>query len=107
MTVLGQIDGRLRTDVQTTEMTSWFSVDVPTAGLLVIEAVTNNLGDPAIILFDDFGREIGYNDDANGTLDSMLAARVMPGTYVVGVKQLSGSTPVLTRLLFERYLPAQ
>lgn len=107
VTVLGQIDGRLRTDVQTTEMTSWFSVDVPTAGLLVIEAVTNNLGDPAIILFDDFGREIGYNDDANGTLDSMLAARVMPGTYVVGVKQLSGSTPVLTRLLFERYLPAQ
>jgi hypothetical protein len=107
ITALGQVNGRLRTDIQSTSVASWFSVDVPTAGLLLIEAVTNNMGDPTLTLFDDFGRQISFNDDSNSTLDSMIAARVQPGTYIVAVRQLNGTTPILTRLLFERYIAAQ
>ena len=69
--------------------------------------MTNGQGDPTLVLFDDFGREIAYNDDNGSSLDSLLTARVMPGTYLVGVRQLSEGTQALTRMLFERYVPAQ
>ncbi len=108
ITDLGVLDGRLRTDIQSTDVATWFMIEVPEAGLLVVEAVNAGLGDPTVILFDDFGRELAFNDDANGTLDSMLAARVMPGTYVVGVRELfSSGSPVPTRVLFERFVSAR
>jgi hypothetical protein len=107
VTALGDIGNRLRQDVTSTGVTTWYSLDVNEAGLLLVEAVTNNIGDPTLVLFDDFGRQIAFNDDNGTSLDSLLTARVMPGTYLVGVRQLSEGTSVLTRLLFERYVPAQ
>lgn len=107
VTALGDIGNRLRQDVTSTDVTTWYSLDVNEAGLLLVEAVTNNIGDPTLVLFDDFGRQIAYNDDNGTSLDSLLTARVMPGTYLVGVRQLGEGTSVLTRLLFERYVPAQ
>ncbi len=104
---LGLLGNRLRKDITTTDVTTWFSLDVDQGGLLLVEAVTNDMGDPTLVLFDDFGRQVAYNDDNGDSLDSMLTARVMPGTYLVGVRQLSESSSVLTRLLFERYVPAQ
>lgn len=107
VTALGALDSRIRQDIQTNDITSWFTVDAKQGGLLVIEAVTNGMGDTSLVLFDDFGRQVAYNDDANGTLDSMIATRVLPGTYIVGVRQIGGSQQVLTRMLFERYVPAE
>jgi hypothetical protein len=107
VTMLGALDQRIRQDIQTTDVTSWFAMDVKQGGLVVIEAVTNGMGDPTLVLFDDFGRQVAYNDDANNTLDSMIAARVLPGTYLVGVRQLGGGQEVLTRMVFERYVPAE
>lgn len=107
ITALGPLTTRLRQDVTTTDATTWFSIDVAEPGLLLVEAVTNGQGDPTLVLFDDFGREIAYNDDNGTSLDSLLTARVMPGTYLVGVRQLSEGTSALTRMLFERYVPAQ
>lgn len=107
VTDLGALDARIRTDIQTDGMTTWFAFDVKQGGLIVVEAVTNGMGDPTLVLFDDFGRQIAYNDDANNTLDSMIAARVLPGTYMIGVRQLGGQQQVLTRMLFERYVPAE
>lgn len=107
VTMLGALDQRIRQDIQTTDMTTWFAMDVKQGGLIVIEAVTNGMGDPTLVLFDDFGRQVAYNDDANNTLDSMIAARVLPGTYLVGVRQLGGEQQVLTRMVFERYVPAE
>ncbi|MCX7301206.1 MAG: ABC transporter substrate-binding protein [Rhodobacterales bacterium] len=104
---LGPLGNRLRKDITTTSATTWFSLDVNEGGLLLVEAVTNEMGDPTLVLFDDFGRQVAFNDDNGDSLDSMLTARVMPGTYLVGVRQLSEDTSVLTRLLFERYVPAQ
>ena len=107
ITALGALGPRLRKDVQSTSTASWFSFDVSQDGLLVVEAITNGMGDPVLVLFDDFGRQIGYNDDANDTLDSMLTARVQRGTYLVAVYQLGEGPAVLTRLLFERFVQAQ
>ncbi len=107
ITMLGALDQRIRQDIQTNDMTTWFAMDVKQGGLIVIEAVTNGMGDPTLVLFDDFGRQVAYNDDANNTLDSMIAARVLPGTYLVGVRQIGGAQQVLTRMLFERYVPAE
>jgi hypothetical protein len=107
VTALGRLATRLRQDVQITDVTTWFSLDVPEGGLVLIEAVTNNQGDPALVLFDDFGRQIAYNDNNGDSLDSLLTARVTAGTYLVGVRQYGQGTQALTRLLFERYGPAR
>jgi hypothetical protein len=105
--MMGPLAARLRADVRTGDVTTWFAVDVAQGGLIVVEAVANGAGDPTLVLFDDIGRQVAFNDDANGTLDSMIAARVMPGTYLVGVRQLGIQSDVLTRMVFERYVPAQ
>jgi hypothetical protein len=107
VTDLGALDGRIRQDIQTGDTTTWFSVDVKEGGLLVVEAITNGMGDPWLVVFDDFGRQVSYNHDANNTLDAMIAARVLPGTYVIGVANLGSGQQVLTRMLFERYVAAQ
>lgn len=104
---LGALDTRVRRDLMTTDKATWFSFDVADAGLVLIEAVNNGMGDPVIALFDDFGRQVAFNDDSGQTLDSLIAARVLPGTYVLGVWQLGGGAEVLTRLLFERYVAAK
>lgn len=107
VTDLGLLSARLRSDIQSTDRATWFSFEVPEAGIVLIEAVTNGQGDPMLRLFDDFGREIGYNDDDGQSLDSRLIARVQRGTYLVAVRQLGQGQQALTRLLFERYVPAQ
>lgn len=108
VTMLGELTTRVRQDVMTTGKATWFAFDAPTGGLVVIDSVTNGMGDTVIALFDDFGRQVAYNDDANNSLDSMIAARILPGTYTLGVWQLGGTdAQVMTRMLFERYEPAK
>jgi len=107
VTRLGDLANRLRTDVQTTTDATWFAFDVGRAGLVVIEAVSGDAGDPSLTLFDDLGRFIAFNDDANETFDPMLVARVMPGTYLVAVRQLDNADATLTRMVFEHYLAAE
>ncbi|NDV02742.1 pre-peptidase C-terminal domain-containing protein [Pseudoroseicyclus tamaricis] len=106
VTMLGPLESRLRQDVQNSGTAEWFAFEVDEAGLVIIEAVTNGLGDPVLTLYDDFGRLVTINDDYGDNFDSLLAARVMPGTYLVALRQYDDSVPVLTRLLFERYVPA-
>ena len=107
VTMLGPLANRVRQDVLTTSDTTWFAFDIDSPGLLLVETVSNNQGDSVLVMFDDFGRQLGYNDDANNSLDSMLTVRVNPGTYLVGVKQLSDGQQAPLRLLFERWVPAQ
>ncbi len=104
VTDLGVLESRLRTDIRTDGRATWFSLDVAEPGLIVIEAVTNEAGDPTLVLFDDLGRKIAFNDDSNGTLDSMIAVRVLPGTYLAAVRDLGERSDVPTRMVFERYV---
>jgi hypothetical protein len=107
VTVMGALDGRVRQDVMASDTATWFAFDVAEGGLVLVESVTaNGAGDTVLTLYDDLGRQVAWNDDANNTLDSMLSVRVMPGTYLVAVRQYS-ATPVMTRLVFERYVLAQ
>jgi hypothetical protein len=72
----------------------------------MLEAIGNASADPVLVIFDDLGREIGRNDDYGNATDSLIAARVEPGTYVIGLWKY-GEGLGLIRLLVERYVPAQ
>lgn len=108
ITDLGPLNGRLRRDAQVGGDASWFSLTMPSAGLLLIEAIDGSTnGDPWVVVYDDLGRQIAVNDDYGEGLDSLIAARVVPGTYLIGVKQVETGYAGLIRLLFEHYTPAQ
>ena len=106
VTDLGQLQNRQRVDLQNGTTVTWYSLDIPEGGAIVVEAVSlNGMGDPYLILFDDFGREVAYNDDTN-ELDPVLAARVSAGTYTLGVGEYNdGTSPV--RMILERFIPAK
>lgn len=106
VTSLGALPPRLRQDVQSTSDNQWFSFEITQPELVIIETVSGSVGDSVLVMFDDFGREVAYNDDANGSLDSQIMTRVLPGTYLVGVRQLSDGQQAPLRLLFERFVPA-
>jgi hypothetical protein len=106
VTDLGTLSNRMRQDAQVTTNATWYSFAVSEPGLLLIEAIgAGGNVDPWIALYDDLGRQIALNDDAGGGLDSMIAARVTSGGFLLAVKQLdSGQATV--RVLMERYVPA-
>ena len=107
VTDLGALSNRLRQDSNLTDQTSWFAIEVDQSGLVLIEAIAaGGNGDPWLIMFDDLGREVAQNDDYGDGLDAQLTARVTPGTYLVGAKQVGAGTQGFVRLLFERYIPA-
>lgn len=107
VTQLGELSTRLRQDVNVGGDAVWYSIDVYEGGLLLVEAIAQGQGDPVLVIYDDLGRQVGYNDDANGTLDSMLTLRIQPGSYMVAVRQLDNSMQGFIRLVFERYVPAR
>lgn len=104
---LGDLQTRLRQDVTVSGDAKWYSVNVPEGSLVLVEAIAQGNGDPVLVMYDDLGRQIGYNDDANGTFDSLLTVRVQAGTYLVAVRQLDNGTTGLIRMVFERYVPAR
>lgn len=107
ITDLGAVSGRLRADAQIGDAASWFSIDVPEGGLILIEAIAGSSdGDPWIAMFDDLGRQVALNDDYGDGLDSRLAEKVTSGTYLLAIKQVGGANTGLVRMVFERYVPA-
>ena len=106
VTDLGVLNSRIRQDVQATEDTTWFSLDFDDAGLLLVEAIANGNSDPWLVVYDDLGRQVGLNDDYGDGLDSLIAARLQAGTYIIGVRQYDGGQGFI-RLLAERYVRAQ
>jgi len=106
MTDLGTLETRLRQDVQATGDVTWFTMDVADPGLMLVEAIGAGNSDPWLVIYDDLGREVGLNDDYGDGLDSLIAARVQPGTYIVGVRQFDGEQGLI-RLVAERYVRAQ
>ncbi|PJI86179.1 hypothetical protein BC777_2538 [Yoonia maricola] len=106
VTDLGVLTSRVRQDVQATEDVTWFSIGFEDAGLLVVEAIANGNSDPWLVVYDDLGRQVGLSDDYGDGLDSLVAARLQAGTYIIGVRQYQGGQGFI-RLLAERYVRAQ
>jgi hypothetical protein len=106
VTDLGALQSRLRQDVQAGTDVTWFSLDFEDAGLLVVEAIANGNSDPWLVVYDDLGRQVGQNDDYGDGLDSLVMARLQPGTYIIGVRQFDNGQGFI-RLLAERYVRAQ
>lgn len=105
-TDLGVLESRSRQDVQSSGDTTWFTIDIESASLLVVEAIGGGSSDPWLVVYDDLGRQVGQNDDYGDGLDSLVMARVDRGTYIIGVKQYDGGSGFI-RLLAERYVRAQ
>jgi hypothetical protein len=97
---------RARQDVPATEIVTWFTVDIAESSLLVVEAIGAANSDPWLVVYDDLGRQVGVNDDYGDGLDSLVMARVQPGTYIVGVRKYEGGQGFV-RLLLERYVRAE
>lgn len=107
VTGLGELQTRLREDVNVGGDAAWYSFDIYEGGLVLVEAIAQGVGDPVLVMYDDLGRQVGYNDDADGSLNSLLTVRVQPGTYLVAVRQLDNQTQGFIRMVFERYVPAR
>ncbi len=106
ITDLGALPNRLRRDEQISGDATWFSLTLDAPGLLLIEAISSGSeGDPWLVMYDDLGREIAQDDDGGDGTDARLVARTLPGTYLVGVKQV-GDHSGFVRLLAERFIPA-
>jgi len=105
---LGVLQTRMRKDVQNTDTATWYTVTVEQTGLLLVEAISVNFeGDPEMRVFDDFGREIAYNDDFGSGYDSQIAVRLNAGTYMVALREVNTGAQAFTRLLMELFVPAQ
>ncbi|AHM04930.1 hypothetical protein roselon_02616 [Roseibacterium elongatum DSM 19469] len=84
----------------------WFTFEMPSRGMILIDAIEVTDSDPMIALFDDLGREIAFNDDAGGSLNSQLALRLDPGRYMLSVVQYADSYQGIIRIATERFVPA-
>lgn len=106
ITDLGVLQNRLRSDAPITVDATWYSFTVPEGGFLLLEAIAQGGSvDPWIALFDDRGRQVAVNDDYSDTLDSQITARIVPGDYMLAVKQV-GDGAGFVRILAERFVPA-
>jgi hypothetical protein len=106
-TALGTLENRIRKDDTISSEVTWYSVDIDAPGLLLVEAISvGGSGDPWVIVYDDLGREVAYNDDAGEGLDSLAAARVNNGTYIIGVGDINEDASGFGRILFERFVSA-
>ena len=107
ITELGVLQTRLIYDQPVGSDAVWYSFSVPEGGLVLINAVEISDSDPMIVLFDGAGRELAFNDDAGGSLDSQIAQPVGPGTYMLGTMQYSSGYSGVIRVSIERFVPAQ
>lgn len=104
---LGVLPGRTVRDAQIAgRAAEWFAFEVTQQGVVVIDAVEVTDSDPLIILYDDLGQEIAFNDDFGGSLNSQITARVQAGRYMLAVSQYSEGYQGIIRIALERYVPA-
>ena len=108
VTPLGVVGRGLTQDVTVPgRLAQWFVVEVPEYSLLLINADEVRDSDPVLSVFDEFGRNLGFNDDANGTLNSELTVRTPPGRYLIALTQYSDRYQGMIRLGVQRFVPAQ
>lgn len=108
ITDLGVLESRLLVNVSSTPEVQWYQLQMPKAGLLLGEAVaTTGAVDTWLVAYDDLGRRVALNDDYGDGFDSLIAARLAAGTYVIGVKQLEDEGTGAVRMVFERYTAAE
>lgn len=108
ITTLGPLPAQLSRDVSVPgTQAQWFMGEVGEDGVLFITADEVRDADPVLSVFDEFGRMIGMNDDANGTLNSELMVRTPPGRYLIAVRQYSQNYQGTIRIGIRRFVPAQ
>ena len=108
VTSLGVLPARFSHDVTVGGgVAQWFVVEVPSYGVLVVNADEVTDSDPVLSLFDEFGRNLAFNDDANDTLNSEVMVMTPPGRYLIAVRQYATDYSGIIRIGFQRFVPAQ
>lgn len=87
---IGVLEICLCKDLNVFEEISWVVFDVNEFGLVLVEVIVIMDGDLYIILFDELGCEIVYNDDYGQGLDFLLIVCVIFGIYLLVVGDLNG-----------------
>jgi hypothetical protein len=100
---LGLLGAQLSRDMFGDTVTKWFSFEVAEPGLVLVEGYGFG-ADPKVTLFDGAGRPVGENDDSGTGSNARVAARLVPGSYTVGISALGSGG--LLRLVMERFVPA-
>lgn len=104
---LGLVGRGLTRDIPTPgAQAQWFVVQVAEYSLLVINADEVTDSDPVLIVYDEFGRELAFNDDFGGGLNSEATVRTPPGRYLIAVRQYSDGYQGTIRLGVQRFVPA-
>lgn len=106
ITDLGSVTTSAVMDVNATGNAQWLQFSLPGGGLLVTEGIGTAGDDPILVLFDRVGRRMAENDDGPTGLDSFMATRLLPGTYMLAVRLVDESSSGPVRILLERYVPA-
>lgn len=107
ITDLGVLPGRTVRDVPVAGgQATWFAFEVDQQGAIVIDAVEVTDSDPVIVLYNDLGQEIAFNDDHGGTLNSQITAQVPAGRYLLAVRQYFQDYNGIIRLATQRFVPA-
>jgi len=108
VTSLGVLPAQLDREVPVPGVRAqWFMAEVGADGVLLVTADEVRDSDPVLSVFDEFGRMLGMNDDANDTLNSELLVRTPPGRYLIAVRQYAPSYQGTIRLGIRRYVQAQ
>lgn len=107
ITDMGELAGRSVLDVAVSGDTAqWISFDIPVGGFVVIDAIEVTNSDPVIILYNDLGQQLAFNDDFGGSFNSQISSQVQPGTYLLAIRQFSDSYDGIIRIGTQRYVPA-
>lgn len=107
VTAIGPLPARAVRDLAVTGGDArWLSFEIDTRGVVVIDAAEVTDSDPMIAVFAESGAALGFNDDANGSLNSQLLLRLDPGRYLLAVMQYSEGYRGVIRLSTERFVPA-
>ncbi|MGB3406806.1 MAG: ABC transporter substrate-binding protein [Jannaschia sp.] len=107
ITDLGVVQSTIVHDVTASGAAKWLRFDLPDGGLLVTEGIGSGDADPTLVLFDRVGRRVAENDDGPEGLDSFMATRLLPGSYLLAVRLVDQSASGPVRILLERFVPAQ
>ncbi len=95
---------RASTDVTLGGKAIWHRIDVNAPSIYFFEAnaVDNSQVDPELSLFNSDGDQLAYNDDGLDT-DSLLAARLEAGIYLLALSQAEESEAESVRVSVERF----
>ncbi len=104
---LGLLETTLTKDMMAADDMAWHRFELAESSMVLIDGIGAGSVDPTLSLFDTLGRKIATDDDGGDETDSRIAARLQPGSYMVGIGRIDDDGFGILRITMERFVPAQ